>query len=73
MDGEGDFNDWGLGSEENSIYHFFKMHDYDKNNKLDGLEVGNTMLCIYSWNRSCLVCRAFPVYSCQFFPSHSRA
>ena len=43
MDDNGNLNDWDLGSEENSIYHFFKIHDYDRNNKLDGLEVGNAM------------------------------
>ena len=42
-DGKDDLNEWDLDSEENSVYHFFKMHDYDKNNKLDGLEIGNVV------------------------------
>lgn len=29
-----------LDSEEEMEFHYFKLHDYDGNNKLDGLELG---------------------------------
>ena len=29
-----------LESAEISQFHYFKLHDYDGNNKLDGLELG---------------------------------
>lgn len=28
-----------LESEESTRFHYFKLHDYDNNNKLDGLEL----------------------------------
>ena len=32
-----------LDSEEEMEFHYFKLHDYDGNNKLDGLELGAAM------------------------------
>ena len=31
---------FGLDDEESMNLHYFKIHDKDKNNKLDGLELG---------------------------------
>lgn len=37
---EGDVKDQlNLDSEEATQFHYFKLHDYDNNNKLDGLEL----------------------------------
>lgn len=30
-------------SEEELEFHYFKMHDYDNNNKLDGVEIGKAL------------------------------
>lgn len=30
-------------SDEDLQFHYFKLHDYDNNNKLDGVELGNAM------------------------------
>ena len=30
-------------SDEDLQFHYFKLHDYDDNNKLDGIELGNAM------------------------------
>ena len=30
-------------SDEDLQFHYFKLHDYDNNNKLDGIELGNAM------------------------------
>ena len=30
-------------SNEDLQFHYFKLHDYDNNNKLDGIELGNAM------------------------------
>ena len=30
-------------SEENLQFHYFKVHDYDNNDKLDGIELANAM------------------------------
>ena len=32
-----------MNSEEAMEFHYFKLHDYDGNNKLDGLELGVAM------------------------------
>ena len=32
-----------LDSDEALEFHYFKLHDYDNNNKLDGLELGAAM------------------------------
>ena len=56
-DGKDDLNEWDLDSEENSIYHFFKMHDYDKNNKLDGLEIGNVVAWLEMGLVACFIVR----------------
>ncbi|XP_011402457.2 PREDICTED: multiple coagulation factor deficiency protein 2-like [Amphimedon queenslandica] len=34
---------FGLEDEESMNLHYFKIHDKDKNNKLDGLELGAAM------------------------------
>ena len=37
---EGDIDEQlDLDSEEATQFHYFKLHDYDNNNKLDGLEL----------------------------------
>lgn len=37
---EGDMDEQlDLDSEESTRFHYFKLHDYDHNNKLDGLEL----------------------------------
>ena len=37
---EGDIDEQlNLDSEEATQFHYFKLHDYDNNNKLDGLEL----------------------------------
>lgn len=37
---EGDMDEQlNLDSEEATQFHYFKLHDYDNNNKLDGLEL----------------------------------
>ena len=37
---EGDMEEQlNLESEESTRFHYFKLHDYDNNNKLDGLEL----------------------------------
>ena len=30
-------------SDEDLQFHYFKLHDYDNNNKLDGIELANAM------------------------------
>ena len=30
-------------SDEDLQFHYFKLHDYDNNNRLDGIELGNAM------------------------------
>ena len=30
-------------SDEDLQFHYFKLHDYDNNNKLDGIELMNAM------------------------------
>ena len=41
---EDDLNDQAnLESVEEMEFHYFKLHDYDGNNKLDGLELGAAM------------------------------
>ena len=32
-----------LDDQEAMEFHYFKLHDYDNNNKLDGLELGAAM------------------------------
>lgn len=32
-----------MDSEQAMEFHYFKLHDYDNNNKLDGLELGAAM------------------------------
>ena len=32
-----------LDNAETMEFHYFKLHDYDNNNKLDGLELGAAM------------------------------
>ena len=32
-----------LSDKESREFHYFKLHDYDNNNKLDGLELGAAM------------------------------
>ncbi len=36
-----------LDSEEAMEFHYFKLHDYDGNNKLDGLELGAAMTHVH--------------------------
>ena len=36
---------YGLEDEESMELHYFKIHDHDKNNKLDGLELGAWARC----------------------------
>ena len=38
-DGEKEGDELKLDSEEEMEFHYFKLHDYDSNNKLDGLEL----------------------------------
>ena len=30
-------------TEEELEFHYFKLHDYDNNNKLDGVEIGKAL------------------------------
>ena len=39
-----------LDSEEAMEFHYFKLHDYDGNNKLDGLELGAAMTHYHEHN-----------------------
>ena len=36
-----------LGDRESREFHYFKLHDYDNNNKLDGLELGAAMTHVH--------------------------
>ena len=38
-----DADELKLDDEEAMEFHYFKLHDYDNNNKLDGLELGAAM------------------------------
>ena len=37
---EQDLESLQLDNNESFEFHYFKLHDYDNNNKLDGLELG---------------------------------
>lgn len=39
-----------LDSDEAMEFHYFKLHDYDGNNKLDGLELGAAMTHFHEGN-----------------------
>ena len=43
-------------TEEELQFHYFKLHDYDNNNQLDGIEIGNAMTHYHKGNsfRPCL-------------------
>ena len=47
-------------SEEELEFHYFKMHDYDNNNKLDGVEIGKALTHFHDGKKSnllpCLWC-----------------
>lgn len=32
--------DFNFDNDESFEFHYFKLHDYDNNNRLDGLELG---------------------------------
>ena len=38
-----DADELKLDDEEAMQFHYFKLHDYDNNNKMDGLELGAAM------------------------------
>lgn len=38
---EDQYDGTALETDEAMELHYFKLHDYDKNDKLDGLEMGN--------------------------------
>ena len=38
-----DEDEMKLEDDEAMEFHYFKLHDYDNNNKLDGLELGAAM------------------------------
>lgn len=39
----GDADELKLDDQEAMEFHYFKVHDYDNNNKLDGLELAAAM------------------------------
>ena len=47
-------------SEEELEFHYFKMHDYDNNNKLDGVEIGKALTHFHDGKKNnllpCLWC-----------------
>lgn len=59
-----------LESAEISQFHYFKLHDYDGNNKLDGLELGKARMfftrkqwIVFKWRLSscCFKCLGYGV------------
>lgn len=40
---EEDLDKVDLDSQEAMEFHYFKLHDYNKDNKLDGLELGQSV------------------------------
>lgn len=42
-------------SEEELEFHYFKMHDYDNNNKLDGVEIGKALTHFHDGKKSSLL------------------
>lgn len=55
MPGES-MDDEDLESAEVSQFHYFKLHDYDGNNKLDGLELGEARRRNYAVSKHKLGC-----------------
>ena len=43
-------DDMKLDDNEAMEFHYFKLHDYDNNNKLDGLELGAAMTHYHETN-----------------------
>lgn len=39
-------------TEEELEFHYFKMHDYDNNNKLDGVEIGKALTHFHDGKRA---------------------
>ena len=42
-------------SEEELEFHYFKMHDYDNNNKLDGVEIGKALTHFHDGKKNSLL------------------
>ena len=42
-------------TEEEMEFHYFKLHDYDNNNKLDGTEITKALTHFERGNKNCLI------------------
>ena len=48
-------------TEEELQFHYFKLHDYDNNNKLDGIEIINAMTHYHKGNINYFICNRIEV------------
>lgn len=48
-------------TEEELEFHYFKLHDYDNNNKLDGVEIVKAITHFHAGKKYCIYDRSFKV------------